>query len=830
MKRFYCLIALLLALVMLAGCTPTTPNNPDTPDDPNTPDDPADQKTITIDEDVLKDKIAGSWVGQMAGVTWGAPTEFRFQSRIIPENQVPEWKPSMVNNAFTQDDLYVEIPFMDAMKNHGVDCSLDVFGRYFAETKFGLAHANLIGRKNLRDGVAAAEAGHYRNNYHADDIDWQIEADFLGNMYPGMVNRAAARAFELGHLMNYGDGVLGGVYITAMHSAAMTTQDLREVLDAGIAVLPEGTKFREVIEDVEASYENGDTWEECWQIIEKKWGRDDKCPECTGSMNIDAKINAAYIHMGLLWGEGDFEKTMLIAMRGGQDSDCNPSSAAAILGTLYGLSGLPEKFVGEVNYNGKKFSFTDYTLQDCLDDSLRLAEEVMKKEGGTKEGKTWTLRVDKELRAVPFEQWPDDEICVYLNVEARAQGKVAIDCRFVLPEGVKQGEQEISLDLGDGTVIPGVVPTYTYRESGTYTITCTAKANGKTATTRCTVTLDFDPQGRGFHVVPSCSEDKPTGGGSKDIAVIADGVVPANQENIKLQYDTCTGKRQEEAWFALKFDHKVTVTAVLFSEGAHFGNGGWFRKTPTIQVYKDSKWVDTETTISPLYMEVDDMAAQGDPMQTFTFELVTPEKCEGVRVIGVPGGSATFVSCSELDVRFSEVENPTYDVVDEDDCVSTAIPYVSETAPSGGGSKNIEVMRDGIVPKAGDNHSNVQYDTFRGREDDHEDFFGYIFRGTWTVSRVIYTSGNTFGNGGWFKDGSIRLEALIDGEWQTVKARISPSYPNGNAQANFRAYKTYTFMLDLPTDCAGIRVIGMAGGSSHFVSVSELDVEAVRKP
>lgn len=120
----------------------------------------------------------------MVGVTWGAPTEFRFQSRIIPENQVPEWKPSMVNNAFTQDDLYVEIPFMDAMKNHGSDCSLDVFGRYFAETKFGLAHANLIGRKNLRDGVAAAEAGHYRNNYHADDIDWQIEADFLGNMYP----------------------------------------------------------------------------------------------------------------------------------------------------------------------------------------------------------------------------------------------------------------------------------------------------------------------------------------------------------------------------------------------------------------------------------------------------------------------------------------------------------------------------------------------------------------------------------------------------------------------------------------------------------------------
>ena len=734
----------------------------------------------------------------------------------------------MVNNAFTQDDLYVEIPFMDAMKDHGVDCSLDVFGKYFAETKFGLAHANLVGRRNLRDGIPAAEAGHYRNNYHADDIDWQIEADFLGNIYPGMVNRAAARAFELGHLMNYGDGVLGGVYITAMHSAAMTSQSLREVLDAGIAVLPEGTKFRAVIEDVEESYRNGDTWEECWQIIEDKWGSDDKCPECIGSMNIDAKINAAYIHMGLLWGEGDLAKTIVISMRGGQDSDCNPSSAAAILGTLYGLSGLPEEFTKEVNYTGKKFSNTNYTLQDCIDNSLDLARKIMTKEGGTKEGKVWTLKVDKELKTVPFEQWPDDEICIYLDVEARAQGKVALNCRFVLPKGVKDGEQEVLLDMGDGTVIPGSVPTYTYQKPGTYKITCTAKANGSTATTTRTVTLDFDPKGRGFRVTPSCSVDKPTGGGSKDISVIADGVIPTNQENIKIQYDTCTGKLQTEAWFALKFDHKVTVTAVLFTEGAHFGNGGWFRKTPTIQVYKDGKWVDTEASISPLYMEVDDMAAQGDPMQTFTFELATPEKCEGVRVIGIPGGSATFVSCSELDVLFSEVENPTYDVVDEDDCVATSIPYVSETSPSGGGSRDIEVMRDGILPKVGDNQSNVQYDTFRGRADEHEDFFGYIFRGTWTVSKVLYTSGNVFGNGGWFKDGSIRLEVLIDGEWKVVKATISPNYPGGDTKANFPPYTTYTFTLDTPTDCNGIRVIGSAGGSSHFTSVSELDVEAVR--
>ena len=36
--------------------------------------------------------------------------------------------------------------------------------------------------------------------------------------------------------------------------------------------------------------------------------------------NIDATINSAYIVIGLLYGQGDFAKTMDIATRCGQDS------------------------------------------------------------------------------------------------------------------------------------------------------------------------------------------------------------------------------------------------------------------------------------------------------------------------------------------------------------------------------------------------------------------------------------------------------------------------------------------------------------------------------
>ncbi|MBO7400463.1 MAG: hypothetical protein J6U75_04575, partial [Clostridia bacterium] len=80
-------------------------------------------RAFTAEE--LKDRIEGSWAAQMIGVTWGASTEFGYQGRIIPVNEVPEWKAQMINDAFGQDDLYVEIPFLDTMYKDGVDCTID---------------------------------------------------------------------------------------------------------------------------------------------------------------------------------------------------------------------------------------------------------------------------------------------------------------------------------------------------------------------------------------------------------------------------------------------------------------------------------------------------------------------------------------------------------------------------------------------------------------------------------------------------------------------------------------------------------------------------------
>lgn len=91
--------------------------------------------------------------------------------------------------------------------------------------------------------------------------------------------------------------------------------------------------------------------EKCWEQIEKKWGSNDiTCPDGVEMpFNIETYVNGAYIILGLLYGEGNFEKTLDISTRAGQDSDCNPASAGGILGTMIGYNRIPDKYKKELD-------------------------------------------------------------------------------------------------------------------------------------------------------------------------------------------------------------------------------------------------------------------------------------------------------------------------------------------------------------------------------------------------------------------------------------------------------------------------------------------------
>jgi hypothetical protein len=336
----------------------------------------------TLSRDVLRDKIRGAWAGQMIGVVYGAPTEFKFMGKI----NEGEIKPFALSNALIQDDLYVEMTLAQVMDTIGLNASTADYGQAFKNSKYELWHANAGVRRNLNRGLTAPMSSDPRYNIHSDDIDFQIEADFIGIMCPGLPRVSNQYCDRVGRVMGYGDGLYGGMFVCGMYTAAYFESDPRKVVGAGLACIPARSPYAQLIRDLLAwSAQEPKDWRLVWQKLEKKWDKDHVCPDGVflRAFNIDAKLNGAYIAFGLLYGQGDWQQTMEIATRCGQDSDCNPSSACGVLGAMIGYSKIPEQYKPEVaKLADTKFSFTEYSFNDIVKSTEARALKVIKQAGG----------------------------------------------------------------------------------------------------------------------------------------------------------------------------------------------------------------------------------------------------------------------------------------------------------------------------------------------------------------------------------------------------------------------------------------------------------------
>jgi hypothetical protein len=190
-------------------------------------------------------------------------------------------------------------------------------------------------------------------------------------MAPGLPQASNEICHRAGRVMNYGDGIYGGMFVSGMYAAAFFEKDPRKVVEAGLACMPPQSPYAKTISDVLAwSKQYPDDWKKVWHLIEEKWNKREPCPEgALRPFNIDAKLNGAYIALGLLYGNADFTRTMEIATRAGQDSDCNPSNACGILGTMIGYKGIPEQWksgipkIADTRFKIHEFHFQDHCGQ-----------------------------------------------------------------------------------------------------------------------------------------------------------------------------------------------------------------------------------------------------------------------------------------------------------------------------------------------------------------------------------------------------------------------------------------------------------------------------------
>ncbi len=338
-------------------------------------------ETVEITYADMADKVRGAWAGKMIGVMYGRPMEFQVTDRMYTEPVA--WEPENVEAALREDDIYGQMNFMATMQRLGQTAPLDSLARYFAEAEFDLCHANLQARKNYFDGLRGLDISTPANNIHCEDIDFQIECDFIGFVNPAMPRSAAAMCDRVGRVMAAADGLYAGIYISTLHSLSYVSDDIRQVVDEALNSIPADCAYALCIKDVIAAYEADSTdWTKCWVALNEKWNENDVCTPYN-PFNIDAKLNGAYVVMGLLYGQGDLKKTMDITVGCGQDTDCNTATAAAVLCLMSGYEAIPDIFKSYIPaIADEKFIYTDYSLNDAVDVSLSFIAENVVAGGG----------------------------------------------------------------------------------------------------------------------------------------------------------------------------------------------------------------------------------------------------------------------------------------------------------------------------------------------------------------------------------------------------------------------------------------------------------------
>jgi ADP-ribosylglycohydrolase len=191
--------------------------------------------------------------------------------------------------------------------------------------------AERVAYRNLVTGLVPPETARHRNPYR-EWIGAMIRADIFGYVSPGDPAGAARLAYRDAALSHTANGIYGEMWAAALIAAAFTSSDAREAIEQATLVIPARSRLRESLRATIDARDAGQSWDQAMDSMQRR---------LDGYHWVHTINNAEVVTAALLWGDGDFSRTVGLAVEAALDTDCDGATAGSVFGALHGTKAIP---------------------------------------------------------------------------------------------------------------------------------------------------------------------------------------------------------------------------------------------------------------------------------------------------------------------------------------------------------------------------------------------------------------------------------------------------------------------------------------------------------
>lgn len=424
-----------------------------------------------------QDKVYASWLGQCAGNMYGLAHEQKYFQEPGPDKfplGYSGWgaaRMKELSGAFSDDDTDIEYMYLFAMEQYGIEpgySQLAEFWRNHVHREVWLANRAALAAMNY--GLEPPWTGMKSHNPHWFQIDPQLVNEIWAVTAPGMVRYAVGKSCWAAKIMSDDWALQPTIFYAAMYAAAFFETDIGKLIETGKGALPPGARFARTIEDMKALYLKypGD-----WKAARQEAVRECYLEEPASTRTAtNANINAAFAVLALLYGQGDFQRTLDLACALGFDADNQAATLCGLLGILHGTAGIPYDLLFPYPELGWKEPFNDryknVTRDGLPDASLKdiarrlslQGEQVILRHGGRRAGAGYEIAPDAvftepfEFPAGPMLEIETGQPVTDDFVAMGAQSPVWKVTQGRIPKGLRFSGGRIS----GTTMAPGVFP------------------------------------------------------------------------------------------------------------------------------------------------------------------------------------------------------------------------------------------------------------------------------------------------------------------------------------------------------------------------------------